>query len=364
MESIGLRNLYVDYLLSGSGSISATELSEVVDYQYSHDQISRMLYSGKLTDKALYRKGRRLMKAVEAKGKRCLIFDDSVLAKPHSKENGLVCWHYSHSDGRCIKGINFLTALWSDEERSVPLSMELVEKEQQWDEKNQQWQWQTIESKNEVFRSMVRRLCLNSRVADYVLSDSWYASKENMQCVHGECGVHFVMALKSNRLTQRLTKGEQSGAFKPLEELKLGKCAVKVYLKDVDFPVLLVKKVFKNEDGSSGTLYLATSDLQLSYEQIFTLYKRRWRVEEYHKSLKCNCSLGKCQASSHTAQRSHFYLAVFAFMLLEKAKAVEGKNHFALKKELNILTVKYGIKVVKKQLHTTLTELKNSKIAA
>lgn len=359
-----MRNLYVDYLLSGSGSISATELSQVVDNQYSHDQISRMLYSGKLTDKALYLKGKRLMKAVAAKGEKCLIFDDSVLAKPYSGENGLVGWHYSHSEGRCVKGINFLTALWSDEQRSVPLSMELVEKEQWWNDKEQQWQWQTVEGKNKIFRRMLRRLSHNNGIADYVLSDSWYASKENMHCVYEECGLHFIMAVKSNRLASRSAKGAQSGAFKPLEELKLGKCAVKVYLKDLDFPVLLVKKVFKNEDGSSGTLYLATSDLELGYEQILTLYKRRWRVEEYHKSLKSNCSLGKCQASSHSAQRSHFYLAIFAFMLLEKAKVVEGKNHFALKKELNILTVKYGIKVVKKQLHTTITRMKNSKIAA
>lgn len=364
MESLGLRNLYVDYLLSTSGSISATSLSEVVDNQYSHDQISRMLYAGKITDKVLYLKSKRFMKAVAPAGKKCLIFDDSVQAKPHSKENGLVGWHYSHSDGRCIKGINFLTALWSDDERSIPLSIEMVEKQHQWNEQEQQWQWQTTESKNEKFRRMVRRLCLNRNSVDYVLSDSWYASKENMQCVYGECKLHFIMAVKGNRLAARSNKHGQIGVFKSLEELKLGKCAVKVYLKDLDFEVLLVKKVFKNEDGSSGTLYLASSDLQLDYDEILTLYKRRWRVEEYHKSLKSNCSLGGCQARSHTAQKSHFYLAGFAFLLLEKAKALENKNHFALKKELNIMTVKYGMKVVKKQLHTTLTEIKNSKSAA
>lgn len=358
MGSVAMRNVYVDYLLSASGSVSATDLSEVVDNQYSHDQITRMLSSGEITDKTLYLKGKRFIRTIEPAGKKCVIFDDSVQPKPYSKVNGLVAWHYSHSEGRCIKGINFVSALWSDEKRSAALSVETVEKQEVFNEKTQVWEWQNIEGKNEMFRRMVRRLTQNKDLVDYVLSDSWYASKENMECVYKECRTHFVMALKSNRGTARSEKDAQKGQFKPLEELRLGKCAVKVYLKELDFAVLVVKKVFKNEDGSSGTLYLATSDLELGYDEIFTLYKRRWRVEEYHKSLKSNCSLGKCQASSHTAQKSHFYLAVLAFLLLEKAKAQENKNHFALMKEINICKAKYGLKVVKQQLHTTLTNLK------
>lgn len=76
--------------------------------------------------------------------------------------------------------------------------------------------------------------------------------------------------------------------------------------------------------------------------------------------MKSNCSPGKCQASSHAAQKSHFYCAALAFLLLEKTKAGEDKNHFALKKQLTILQVKYGMKVIKKYLHTS----KNTKIAA
>ena len=86
----------------------------------------------------------------------------------------------------------------------------------------------------------------------------------------------------------------KKGFISHCKTLGFSKCAMKLYFKELDFPVAVVKKVFKNEDGSSGTLYLACSDLALSYEAIFTIYKRRWKVEEYHKSLKSNCSLGKC----------------------------------------------------------------------
>ena len=40
-----------------------------------------------------------------------------------------------------------------------------------------------------------------------------------------------------------------------------------VYLKDISFPVQILKKVFKNEDGSTGTLYLVTNDLSIDADR-------------------------------------------------------------------------------------------------
>jgi hypothetical protein len=62
MGRVAIRNGYVDYLLSTSGHISATDLSEVLQGCFSHDQISRMLCSGQIDDKTLYLKAKRLIK--------------------------------------------------------------------------------------------------------------------------------------------------------------------------------------------------------------------------------------------------------------------------------------------------------------
>jgi Transposase DDE domain len=161
-----------------------------------------------------------------------------------------------------VKGINFITALYSDEQCSVPLSRQLVKKELLWDEKNGKEGWKVSKTKNELFREMAARLTRSKQI-DYVLADSWYASKENMTFIKEDGGTHFVMALKANRLAGRNPKEAKKGLYKPLQELRLGKCAVKLYLKGVDFPLLVVKKVFKNGEGSSGTSYLACSDLEL-----------------------------------------------------------------------------------------------------
>jgi hypothetical protein len=359
MGRVAVRNVYVDYVLSGSSVISAVDLSEVVDGRFSHDQVSRMLLSGEVDDKVLYRKSKTFLKGREAKGVATVSIDDCIAEKPYSAVNGVVNWHYDHTKGWSVKGINFVSALWSDEQVSVPLSLQVVEKDLVYSEKKDLWQWTVKTSKNEIFQQMVGRLTQSQQVG-YVLSDSWYSSKDNMQYVFADCETDFIMAVKSNRLVARSEKDARSGNFKSLEKLKPGKRAVKLYLKGLGFPVLVVKKTFKNGGKSSGTLYLACSDLELDYEDIFNLYKRRWKIEEYHKSLKSNCSLAKCQASNHTAQRSHFYCTALAYLLLEKTKAKEDKNHFALKKELTILQVKYGLKAIKTLLHTR----KNTEMAA
>jgi hypothetical protein len=60
------------------------------------------------------------------------------------------------------------------------------------------------------------------------------------------------------------------------------------WLKDVSFPVRLVRQVFTNKDGSTGILYLACSDTTVSRAFILTTYQKRWPIEVFHKSLKQN----------------------------------------------------------------------------
>lgn len=59
----------------------------------------------------------------------------------------------------------------------------------------------------------------------------------------------------------------------------------------MDFPLVLVKQVFVNEDDSVWVQYLASSDTRLASGRITTLYQKRWNVEPFHKSFKQNASL-------------------------------------------------------------------------
>ena len=104
-----LFDLYTDYLLASFGQTTATGLSQLVGGQISHDKITRMLASEKLTAKDWWRMIKAEVRKVQ-EPTAVLAFDDSIEEKPYTDENDIIGWHYDHSKGRTVKGINFLTA--------------------------------------------------------------------------------------------------------------------------------------------------------------------------------------------------------------------------------------------------------------
>ena len=107
-----------------------------------------------------------------------------------------------------------------------------------------------------------------------------------------------------------------------------------IYLEGVDFPLVRVKQVFTNEEGSVGIRYLVSSDTTLSCDDLTTTYHTRWGVECYHKSLKQNVSLAKSPTQTVTTQTNHFFAALCGFLKLERLKKKTKLNHFALKSKL------------------------------
>src|SRR4030042_5778242 len=139
------------------------------------------------------------------------------------------------------------------------------------------------------------KVCVkNSLKFKYVLNDGWYASSENMMLVKEELKKDFIMPIKTNRKIALSKKDKLSGKYVTVSELELKEnTQQEIYLEGISFPLLLIKQVFKNGDGSQGVLYLVSSDITLTYEQLTTIYHKRWKVEEYHKTLKKHVRLCK-----------------------------------------------------------------------
>jgi hypothetical protein len=298
-----LLELYSDYLLSAFSHTTATGLSALTQGTISHDKITRFLAKEELDSPALWRLVKPMVRAIEERREEekeelepaLLIIDDTIEEKPYTDESELVCWHYDHSQGRTVKGINFISALYQAGEASVPVAFELVKKtEWVFNQKKGRWQRKSPTSKNELYRRMLSA-CVKNRIGfRYVLNDVWYASSENMRHVKEELKKEFIMPIKTNRKVALSLEDKKRGAYEQVGSLELEPNTTRrVYLEQVPFPLLLCKQVFENEDGSEGVLYLVSSDLTLDYEGLTTIYQRRWKVEEYHKSLKSNASLEK-----------------------------------------------------------------------
>lgn len=368
MKNPAILDVYSDYLLSSFSLVTATGLSHLLDNGYSHDQISRFLSQKKFDNKDFWRNVKKLLRKVETETS-VLIIDDTLEHKPHTTENELVCWHFDHCTNKNVKGINIVNFLYCsdillDDSVNVPCAFETVSKTEQYiDAKTGKEKRRSPITKNELVLNRLRILVQENQLKfKYVLWDTWFSSKENLDYVHTQLGKKFVVALKSNRLVALSAEKKRQGEFKKIEELDLQtNQTCEVWLKGLDFPVLLVKQVFINKDGSTGVLYLITNDLDLSYLDICTIYKKRWNVENFHKSLKQNASLEKSPTKYETTQANHIFASMLAYCKLEVLKLKENMNHFQLKSRLYIQAVKAAFKELQnlKDEVKSLSEIQN-----
>ena len=335
MKAQPIADLYSDYLLASFGTTTATGLSELLEGEVSHDQVTRYLAGTKKTASDLWRTVKTLVRDVQAETG-VLILDDSIEEKPYTDENDIVCWHYDHSKDRMLKGINFLTVLYSSQGVNVPVGFHLVAKTEKYiDPKTQKEKRRSAVSKNEVGQELIKQAVTNRIPFRFVLFDVWFASAETMVFIKHQQHRDFICPLKTNRKVALSVADKHQGRYTRVDTLEWEAYAAKiVYLEGVDFPLVLVKQVFTNEDGSRGIRYLVSSDTTLSFADLTTTYHERWGVECYHKSLKQNVSLAKSPTHTVTTQTNHFFAALCGFLKLERLKGKTKLNHFALKTKL------------------------------
>ncbi|RLV58907.1 hypothetical protein D5018_14990 [Parashewanella curva] len=150
-----LVELYSDYLLSSFGQATATGMSEMLDGAYSHDQVTRLLSTNDFTSKTLWGMVKSTVRQIESEDA-VLIFDDTIEEKPYTDEDALVTWHYEHTKGRTVKGINLLNCLYHTQGVSIPVSYKLIEKPIQYcDFKTKKLLRASETTKNEDFREIL-----------------------------------------------------------------------------------------------------------------------------------------------------------------------------------------------------------------
>ncbi|HEY8396211.1 MAG TPA: hypothetical protein VIK96_05480, partial [Bacilli bacterium] len=131
-------------------------------------------------------------------------------------------------------------------------------------------------TKNELAREMIQQVVKNQAQFAFILFDVWFASKENLNFIKHDQKREFICPLKFNRYVALSREDKRAGRWQKVEMLLIEENDVReIYLEGSEFPVLLTKQVFTNEDGSTGVLYLISSDMTVSSDRIKTIYQRR-----------------------------------------------------------------------------------------
>jgi hypothetical protein len=224
-----------------------------VDGAISHGQITRFLAGEELNGKSLWMKTKKLIRQYE-NDEGCLIFDDTIVEKAYMDENEIICWYYDHSKGRNVKGINILAAFYTAENEcgklQTPADYQIIAKTKtETDSGTGKERRASEKSKNEMMREMTERTVNKHVKFGYILADSWFAPAENMRFIEKK-GKRFIFEINDNRLAAARGQERGKGHFIRIDRIEIpDEEPVPVYLKDLRFPVILYKQVFKNKGG-------------------------------------------------------------------------------------------------------------------
>jgi len=340
-----LQDIYIDFALSSFGKIEMTKLSTLTGS--SHDVFTKhlLLNSSLNDDRQLWKSIKPFLRDYENEDSGCILVDDMLMHKPWTKVNDIVCWHYDHVSQRMEKGILMLNFHYTDDTGvSIPLGYEIITKtEDKWSEEYQKYVKKSLFSKNEIMQDKLQILHYHNEVKyRYVLFDKWFASTKNLVFIEDELKKKFVCPIKSNRKIALTLEERNKGKYVNISTIDIeGGSSRLIYLEGYKKPLRLIKQVVKNgDDGESIYLYLVTNDIDLSFNEVLEIYKKRWKIEEYHKSLKQNLKIEHSPTKVETSQRNHIYLSVCGFIKLEKLRLNYKMNHFAIKEKIYIEALK------------------------
>lgn len=283
--------LYIQFLLAAQNNYTCTELSQVAPIDMAHDSPTRMLAREKLTPKILWKN----VKAHIDLNDGYLIADDTVIDKVRSQLLSLAKWQYSGTHHKVVKGIGLETIIWTNDlQKHIPVDYRIYDKDTDGKTKNQHFQDMIFLAKHRGFNPK------------YILMDGWYATVKNLKTID-KLGWKWISQLRKNRIVTL-----EPHKFQHLEDLNIPDEGLRVHLKAYGFI-----KVFKTVSLKGDVEYYGTNDLSLTKSDVEGIYSRRWKIEEYHRGLKQQCGINKCQSRLNRSQRNHIWSSIHTFLCLE-----------------------------------------------
>ena len=298
---------YIDFLIASPRVVSATEAARVQPpgpRPAAHDAFTRLLHRLEPDPATLWAEVGPLIRPQGG----VLVIDDTTLDKPRARHIDLVAHHWSGNHRAVVRGINLLTAVWTDGDRLYPCDYRVYHK------------LGDGKTKNDHFADLLTAAVERGFRPRAVLFDGWYASVDNLKRVN-RLGWTFVTRFKGNRHV-RVDHGE----LRPLGEHPVAAGGTVVWV-----PGYGEVKVFRVVAPDGDTTHWATNDLGMGETTRLVYAELSWGIEEYHRGLKQFTGVERCQVRSARGQRNHIGCALRAFVRLEYHRFTTGDSWFAAK---------------------------------
>ncbi len=174
------------------------------------------------------------------------------------------------------------------------------------------------------FRAKVSRVLAEQKIPTCtLLFDSWYGSIENLKLIH-RAGWTFFTTLKSNRLVS-LDKGSGMQRLDTIaRSVEAWAKGIPIRLKGVPIDFYLFKIV--SLDGDIEWVVTNTTSAGMQVEEVQEITRKRWHIEEFHRSFKQLTGSEKCQCRRAACQRNHLTCCYLAWMSLRQFARQTGKT--------------------------------------
>ena len=314
---------YIGFLIGAQTKFTCTEAArtEPESSNATHDAYVRLLDRVEGTTSAIWVEAEPLVRPGGI-----LVVDDSVIDKPYAEKMELVSYVWSGKHHAVVKGIDFVTILWTNGKRIVPTDVRIYNKKDG-------------KTKNDHFRDLITVAYGRKFSPEYVAFDSWYASLDNLKLLR-TLNWRWITRLEADRLVNPDEKGNvRISTVSIPDEGKI------VHLKGYGF-VKVFRIVVKEDDIQ----YWATSDLKMKAKKCLELKGESWKIEEFHRGVKQTCGIEGAQVRKENEQRNHINLSVVAFLKLEHNRVRTGLSWY----ETKLRTVRDAIRQFRSSPHSYL----------
>lgn len=299
---------YIQWLIASPKVVSCTQAALSDSRPVAHDAYTRLLERLEPDSHSLWLEVEPLLDLTSG----CLVVDDSTLDKPYGPHIQMVTRHWSGKHRQVVSGINLITLLWTDGDRAMPVDWRVFDKEQDG------------LTKNDHLRQMLHTARERGFKPECVLWDSWYSSLDNLKLLR-QWQWPFFVGLKSNRQVNPDGEGNRA-----IAQVKYSEQRMRTHLKGYGW----VQSYCVEQKERDPRYFVSSEQDELSPAHVQQKKEEAQQIENYHRGLKQECGIERCQARKRLKQKNHISLAIRAFVRLEWHRYQTGVSRFATKWEI------------------------------
>jgi IS4 transposase len=276
-----------------------------------------------------------LHKVQDSSSVKVLIIDDTVEGKTGKYVEGSRDALWSNKEKRNIRGINVVSLNYSDGYSNFMLDFAIAmgnyarvkfeEFTQEVDVRTTAYKrrLEIMDGKSQIAIDMVTRALKSGIYTDYLLVDSWY-SKPVFLAKMNKLGLKVISRIANNNKIWNFTakKKTLNSIYEKYKKLKTEKAGT--YGKKIKFKYFSVVVEHKNAGKikivfiktKEKLIPIASTDLEISDEEIIEIYKRRWDIEQGYKELREHFGFGKEENRIYEALIARITLSFFAYNIV------------------------------------------------